>query len=123
MLFLWVFGNNIEDRLGRIRFLPFYLLCGMIAGLAQALTDTQTDVPLIGASGAIAGVLGAYIVLYPRARVWTWIFPIFVLPLPGLPAARVLVRLPVPLRLRAWPRWGAAWPTGRTSPVSWPGRS
>ncbi len=83
MLFLWVFGNNIEDRLGRIRFLPFYLLCGMIAGLAQALTDTQTDVPLIGASGAIAGVLGAYIVLYPRARVWTWIFPIFVLPLPA----------------------------------------
>jgi rhomboid family protein len=83
MLFLWVFGNNIEDRLGRLRFVPFYLICGAIAGLGQAAADPQSDVPLIGASGAIAGVLGAYLVLYPRARVWSWIFPIFVLPLPA----------------------------------------
>jgi membrane associated rhomboid family serine protease len=71
MLFLWVFGNNIEDRLGRVRFLPFYLVCGAIAGVVQSVIDTGSDVPLIGASGAIAGVLGAYIVLYPHARVWT----------------------------------------------------
>ena len=80
MLFLWVFGNNIEDRLGRIRFLPFYLLCGALAGLAQALADPDSPVPLIGASGAIAGVLGAYLVLYPRVRVWTVVLPFFFLP-------------------------------------------
>lgn len=69
MLFLWVFGNNIEDRLGRLRFLPFFLLCGVLAALGQALTDPTSAVPLIGASGAISGVLGAYILAYPRARV------------------------------------------------------
>ena len=74
MLFLWVFGNNVEDRLGRIRFLPFYLLCGAIAGISQALVAPSEHFPLIGASGAIAGVLGAYIVLYPHARVWALLF-------------------------------------------------
>lgn len=69
MLFLWVFGNNIEDRLGRLRFLPFYLLCGVFAALGQALTDPASAIPLIGASGAISGVLGAYILAFPRARV------------------------------------------------------
>jgi membrane associated rhomboid family serine protease len=69
MLFLWVFGNNVEDRLGRIRFLPFYLLCGAIAALAQAAVDPDSTIPLIGASGAISGVLGAYLVLYPRVRI------------------------------------------------------
>jgi membrane associated rhomboid family serine protease len=80
MLFLWVFGNNVEDRLGRIRFLPFYAVCGAIAGLTQSLVAPSEHFPLIGASGAIAGVLGAYIVLYPRAQVWTIIFPFFFLP-------------------------------------------
>jgi membrane associated rhomboid family serine protease len=80
MLFLWVFGNNIEDRLGRLRFLPFYLACGAIAGLAQAATDPSSDIPVIGASGAIAGILGAYLVLYPRKRVWTIVLPFFFLP-------------------------------------------
>ena len=80
MLFLWVFGNNIEDRLGRIRFLPFYLLCGVLAGLSQAFADPDSAVPLIGASGAIAGVLGAYLVLYPRISVWTIVLPFFFLP-------------------------------------------
>jgi membrane associated rhomboid family serine protease len=83
MLFLWVFGNNVEDRLGRLRFLPFYLLCGVLAGLVQALASTSDHAPLVGASGAIAGVLGGYIMLFPRARVWTWIPPIFVLPIPA----------------------------------------
>jgi len=80
MLFLWVFGNNIEDRLGRLRFLPFYLLCGIAAGVAQSLVDPSGAVPLIGASGAISGVLGAYLVLYPRVRIWTVVLPFFFLP-------------------------------------------
>jgi membrane associated rhomboid family serine protease len=80
MLFLWVFGNNIEDRLGRLRFLPFYLLCGALAGTAQALSDPESAVPLIGASGAISGVLGAYLVLYPRVHVWTVVLPFVFLP-------------------------------------------
>ena len=90
MLFLWVFGNNIEDRLGRIRFLPFYLLCGIVAGLGQALADTSSDVPLVGASGAIAGVLGGYILLYPRARVLTLILLVFIPIFLRLPAMVVL---------------------------------
>ncbi len=80
MLFLWVFGNNIEDRLGRLRFLPFYVTCGAAAAVAQALADPGSDIPLIGASGAIAGVLGAYLVLYPRVGVWTIVLPFFFLP-------------------------------------------
>ncbi len=80
MLFLWVFGNNIEDRLGRLRFLPFYLLCGAVAGLVQALADPSSDIPVIGASGAISGILGAYLVLYPRVWVWTIVLPFFFLP-------------------------------------------
>ena len=80
MLFLWVFGNNIEERLGRIRFLPFYLLCGILASLAQVLVDPDSQIPLIGASGAISGILGAYIVLYPKVRVWTVVLPLVFLP-------------------------------------------
>lgn len=80
MLFLWVFGNNIEDRLGRLRFLPFFLVCGVLAGLAQSLVDPSSAIPLIGASGAISGVLGAYLVLYPRVRIWTIVLPLFFLP-------------------------------------------
>jgi membrane associated rhomboid family serine protease len=80
MLFLWVFGNNVEDRLGRLRFLPFFLICGAVAGLAQTLVDPDSAVPLIGASGAISGVLGAYLVLYPRVRIWTIVIPFLFLP-------------------------------------------
>jgi membrane associated rhomboid family serine protease len=69
MLYLWIFGDNIEDRLGRVRYIAFYLLCGAIAALAQALPDMDSQIPMIGASGAISGVLGAYVVLYPRANV------------------------------------------------------
>jgi membrane associated rhomboid family serine protease len=85
MLFLWVFGNNIEDRLGRFRFVLFYLLCGLAATYAQTLVSLSSGAPQIGASGAIAGVLGAYIVLYPRARVRTliFLFLIFFLDLPA----------------------------------------
>jgi membrane associated rhomboid family serine protease len=68
-LYLWIFGDNVEDRVGRGRFLAFYLICGAVAALAQALPDTRSSVPMIGASGAVSGVLGAYVVLYPRANV------------------------------------------------------
>jgi len=69
MLFLYVFGNNVEDRLGRIRYLLFYLVCGYVAAYGFALTQPNSTETLVGASGAVAGVLGAYLVLYPRARV------------------------------------------------------
>ena len=69
MLYLWIFGNNIEDAMGHARFIVFYLLCGVAAVFAQALPDTSSTIPMIGASGAISGVLGAYLLLYPHARV------------------------------------------------------
>lgn len=69
MLYLWIFGNNVEDAMGHGRFIAFYLLCGTVAVFAQALPDPQSPVPMVGASGAISGVLGAYMLLYPRARV------------------------------------------------------
>ena len=69
MLYLWIFGDNVEDAMGRVRFLLFYLLCGVAAALAQVLVDPDSTIPSLGASGAISGVLGAYIVLYPHQRV------------------------------------------------------
>lgn len=74
MLFLAVFGNNVEDRFGKVPYLLFYLLCGYIAAYGYGFANQSSTQPLIGASGAIAGVLGAYIVLYPRARVWSLVF-------------------------------------------------
>jgi rhomboid family protein len=84
MLFLWIFGNNIEDRLGRVRFIVFYLLGGLVAAGAQFAAGPSSAVPTIGASGAIAAVLGGYLVLYPRAFVITFIPPFFFLPLPAV---------------------------------------
>jgi membrane associated rhomboid family serine protease len=78
MWFLWIFGNNVEDKLGRIQFLVFYLICGAIAALTQSIFSPSSGVPLIGASGAIAGVMGAYIVRFPRAEIVTLI-PIFII--------------------------------------------
>ena len=90
MLYLWIFGNNVEDRLGHGRFLLFYLLCGVAAALAQALPETASEVPMIGASGAISGILGAYLLLYPRARVLVMI-PIGFIPYTlRLPSVAVL---------------------------------
>jgi len=71
MLFLWVFGDNVEDAFGRLRFLGFYLVCGLAAGLAHVVTNMGSELPCVGASGAISGVLGAYLVLYPRASIRT----------------------------------------------------
>lgn len=89
MLFLWVFGNNVEDRFGRLGFLGFYLLTGYIAAYGFALADPGLAQPLIGASGAVSGVLGAYFVLFPRARVWSLVPVLLFLPL-RLPAWLVL---------------------------------
>src|SRR5438093_3992888 len=69
MLYLWIFGDNVEDRMGHGRFLVFYLLCGVAAALAQTITTPDSVLPMVGASGAIAGVMGAYFVLYPRSRI------------------------------------------------------
>ena len=93
LLYLWVFGANVEDRLGHLKYLLFYLACGVIAGLAQVLADPASPVPTVGASGAIAGVLGAYLVSYPRARVLTFV-PIFFLPW--------LVEIPALVFLALW---------------------
>jgi membrane associated rhomboid family serine protease len=90
MLFLWIFGNNVEDSMGRPRFVAFYLLGGLAATLAQTLIDPNSAVPTIGASGAVAAVLGGYILLYPRARVVTLIFIIFFITVLELPAYIVL---------------------------------
>lgn len=94
MLFLWVFGNNIEDALGRIPFLLWYLLAAVVSGLGQVFADTSSHVPAVGASGAIAATIGAYLILYPRTRIVTWVVP----------------PIPVFLRLPAWliaGFWGA----------------
>ncbi|MFC8371005.1 MULTISPECIES: rhomboid family intramembrane serine protease [unclassified Streptomyces] len=89
MLFLWIFGNNVEDRMGHVRFLLFYAVCGYAASYGFALLNADSGEPLIGASGAVAGVLGAYLVLYPKARVWVLVPFLVFLPL-RLPAWIVL---------------------------------
>ena len=86
MWYLWIFGNNVEDAMTRPRFVVFYFVCGMAATTAQVLVAPSSDVPLIGASGAIAGVLGGYLVLFPRARVLTVIPLIIVWPVFEVPA-------------------------------------
>jgi len=78
MLYLWIFGNNIEDTLGRARFLPFYFTCGAAAAITQVLSDPTSNVHMVGASGAVAGILGAYLILFPRARILT-LMPIFII--------------------------------------------
>ncbi len=83
MLFLWIFGDNVEDFLGRADFLLFYLGCGIGAGLLHIFSDFHSSLPALGASGAISGVMGAYMVLYPRSRILTLIF-IFLVPIPAV---------------------------------------
>jgi hypothetical protein len=83
---LWIFGDNVEDRLGHGRYIVFYLLCGVIAAVAHAFSDPNSAVPTIGASGAIAGIMGAYFVLYPRSRVLTLIFLVFYVQVVEIPA-------------------------------------
>ncbi|HVE86245.1 MAG TPA: rhomboid family intramembrane serine protease [Myxococcales bacterium] len=90
-LYLWVFGNNIEDSLGRLRFPVFYVLCGLVAAAAQALVDPASPVPMVGASGAISGVMGAYLILYPRVRVNILPLPFWWLGIISVPAWTMLI--------------------------------
>ena len=90
MWYLWIFGDNVEDRVGHGRFLVFYLLCGIAAALGQIAMDPSSTLPTIGASGAIAGMMGAYFVLYPRSRVLTLIPIIFFIQIVELPAIVLL---------------------------------
>lgn len=90
MLYLWIFGNNVEDAMGRARFVAFYGLCGIAAAFAQGFAEPSSEMPMIGASGAISGVLGAYLLLYPRATVFTLVPLGFILTTIRLPAVVVL---------------------------------
>jgi membrane associated rhomboid family serine protease len=90
MLFLWIFGNNVEDSMGPLKFIVFYLAAGIAATALQTVINPSSDVPNIGASGAIAGVLGGYLLLFPRARVITVIFIIFFFTIIELPATLIL---------------------------------
>jgi membrane associated rhomboid family serine protease len=90
MLFLWVFGDNVEDGMGHGRFLVFYLACGIVAGLTHAFIEPESTRPLIGASGAVAGVVAAYLILYPRVKVW------------GLFFGRIPLRVPAMWAIGFW---------------------
>jgi membrane associated rhomboid family serine protease len=90
MWFLWIFGDNIEDKLGHVKYLLFYILCGTIASSAHVFFNSQSEIPCIGASGAIAAVLGAYMVTFPRARVVTIVPIFFFIQIIELPAVVVL---------------------------------
>jgi len=90
MLYLWIFGDNVEDRMGHGRFIVFYLLCGVAAALGQTITTPDSVVPMVGASGAIAGVMGAYFVLYPRSRIVTLVFVFFFIQTIEIPAIAFL---------------------------------
>jgi membrane associated rhomboid family serine protease len=113
MLYLWIFGNNVEDSMGHVRFVIFYLLCGIAAALGQALANPSSEVPMIGASGAISGVLGAYLLLYPHARVLTLI---------PLGAFTQMVRMPALVVLGLWfvlQLFNSAAASGKQGGVAW----
>ena len=90
MLYLWIFGNNIEDRLGHFRFIAFYIFCGVFSAYAFAITSPESTIPMIGASGAVSGVLGAYILLFPRANIHTLLFLGFFITTVRIPALIVI---------------------------------
>ena len=90
MWFLWIFGDNVEDAMGHVRFVVFYLLCGVAAAAAQTIADPASTVPMVGASGAIGGVMGAYALLYPRAHVHMFIFLGFYMTTVAVPAIYML---------------------------------
>ena len=93
MLFLWVFGGRIEDLLGHGKYLVFYLLCGIVAALGQTVADPYSTIPMVGASGAIAGVMGAYLIKFPRARILTLVFIVFFV---------TTIEIPAPIMLGFW---------------------
>lgn len=91
MLFLWVFGSAIEDSMGRLRFLVFYLACGLVAAAAQVLVDPASPIPMVGASGAVSGALGGYLILYPRVRIRLLVFLVIFVTVISVPAWLVLL--------------------------------
>jgi membrane associated rhomboid family serine protease len=93
MWFLWIFGDNIEDLLGHGKYLVFYLLCGCVAALGQVISGPYSTVPMVGASGAIAGVMGAYMIKFPRARILTLVFIIVFF---------TTIEIPAPIMLAYW---------------------
>src|SRR5256884_7037842 len=115
MLFLWIFGDNVEDFFGHLPYLFFYLACGVGAGLLHVLFNLHSNVPALGASGAISGVMGSYILLYPRAQVLTLVF-IFPLPVPAGIFLCLLYALPIF-------SWVNAPPGGASGGVGWVGSS
>jgi membrane associated rhomboid family serine protease len=108
MLYLWIFGNNVEDSMGHLRFVAFYLLCGIAAALAQTIASPGSDVPMVGASGAIAGVLGAYLLLHPRANIGVLLVILIYIRIISVPAIFVLGLW---FLMQLWD--GAHVPTGR----------
>lgn len=115
MLYLWIFGNNVEDSMGRSRFLLFYLLCGFVAAYSQIYMNPASRVPMVGASGAVSGVLGAYLLMYPNARVLTVIFLGFFVQIVRIPALIVLMFWIVVQVISGT----AALSAGRTAGVAW----
>jgi len=93
MWFLWIFGDNIEDLLGHTKYLAFYLLCGVAAALGQVISSPYSTVPMVGASGAIAGVMGAYLIKFPRSRILTLVFILFFI---------TTIEIPAPVMLAYW---------------------
>jgi membrane associated rhomboid family serine protease len=91
MLFLWAFGKSLEDSMGHTKFLGFYLICGVAAGITHALFNANTTLPTVGASGAIAGVMGAYLVKFPRAKIHTLVFLFVFFTMADIPAAFILI--------------------------------
>ena len=116
-LFLWVFGNNVEDSMGRLRFIVFYLICGLVAAAAQVAIDPASPVPMVGASGAISGVMGAYLVLYPTARVNTLVFLIVFIRIIPLPAWVMLLYWFAIQTLMALPQLAGAQETVPSGPA------
>jgi membrane associated rhomboid family serine protease len=118
MLYLWIFGNNVEESMGKVRFLIFYLLSGLGAAFVQILVNPASRIPMVGASGAVSGVLGAYLLLFPHARVLTLIPLGFFTQLTEIPALIVLgfwIVIQVVNGLLTFNFQGAGWPGSRTS--------
>ena len=118
MLFLWVFGDNLENLLGHIRFAIFYILCGFAAAVAQIVMDSDSVIPMLGASGAISGVLGGYLVLFPQRRVRAIIFN-FLTEVPAFVALGLWIVYQMILGLHDDRPEPAASPMRRTSAVLW----
>jgi len=118
-LFLWIFGDNVEDRMGRLRFLVFYLLCGLVAAAAQTFVAPASAIPMVGASGAISGVLGAYLVLFPRVRVRVLIFLFIFADVITVPAWTMLIYWIALQVLGALPQLGSVRPDVSAGVAFW----